>query len=60
MIPLTYEENTNYKRQASFFIFQKEFNTDENDENAFELYHKVRDHYYYSEIIEELLIMFVI
>ena len=27
---------------------QKEFSTDENDENAFKLYHKFRDHCHYT------------
>ena len=27
---------------------QKEFSTDENDKNTFKLYHKVRDHCYYT------------
>ena len=29
-------------------MFKMEFNTDENDKNAFKLYKKVRDHCYYA------------
>ena len=29
-------------------FLKKEFNTDENDKNAFKLYHKVRDHCHYT------------
>ena len=28
---------------------KKECNADKNDKNAFKLYHKVRDHYHYTE-----------
>ena len=40
MIPLTDEENEFYEMQ----------NTNINDENAFKLYYKVRDHCYYTEM----------
>ena len=40
MIPLTDEENEFYEMQ----------NTNVNDENAFKLYYKVRDHCYYTKI----------
>ena len=48
MIPLVYEENKSYKKQKVCYICKKEFNTDKNDKNAFKLYHKVRDHCYYT------------
>ena len=48
MIPLTDEENRSYEKQKVCYIFKKEFNTDENDKNAFKLYHKVRDHCHYT------------
>ena len=41
MIPLTDEENKSYEKQKVSNICKKEFNTDENDKNAFKLYHKV-------------------
>ena len=31
-------------KSKKFYICKKEFNADENDKNAFKLYHKVRDH----------------
>ena len=48
MRPLTHEENKSYKTQKVCYICKEEFNTDENDGNAFKLYHKVRDHYHYT------------
>ena len=49
MIPLTDEENKSYEKQKVCYICKKEFNTDENDKNAFKLYHKVRDHCHHTE-----------
>ena len=48
MIPLTDKENKSYEKQNVCYIFKKEFITDENDENAFKLCHKVRDHCHYT------------
>ena len=48
MIPLTDKENKSYEKQKVCYICKKEFNTDENDNNAFKLYHKVRDHCHYT------------
>ena len=48
MIPLTDEENESYEKQKVCYICRKEFNTGENDKNAFKLYHKVRDHCHYT------------
>ena len=46
MIPLTDKENESYEKQKVCYICKKEFSTDEDDENAFKLYHKVRDCHY--------------
>ena len=48
MIPITDEENKSYERQKVSCICKKEFNTDENDKNAFKQCYKVRDHCYYK------------
>ena len=48
MIRLTDKENKSYKKQKVCYMCEKEFNTDENDKNAFKLYHKVRDHCHYT------------
>ena len=48
MIPLTDKENKSYENQKACYICKKEFSTDENDKNAFKLYHKVRDHCHYT------------
>ena len=48
MIPLTDKENKIYEKQKICCICEKEFRTDKNDKNAFKLYHKVRDHCYYT------------
>ena len=48
MIPLTDKENKSYEKQKVCYISKKEFNTNENDNNAFKLYHKVRDHCHYT------------
>ena len=44
MIPLTDEENGLYEMQKVYHIWKKMFSTDKNDENAFKLRHKVKDH----------------
>ena len=49
MIPLTDKENKSYEKQKVCYICKKEFSTDENNKNAFKLYHKVRDHCHYTE-----------
>ena len=48
MILLTYEEKYVYEMQTVCYICKKIFSTDKNDENAFKLYHKVRDHRRYT------------
>ena len=48
MIALTDEENKSYKKQKVCDICKKEFTADDNDKNAFKLYHKVRDHCHYT------------
>ena len=48
MILLTDKEKKSYEKQKVCYICKKEFSTDENDKNAFELYHKVRDHCHYT------------
>ena len=48
MIPLTNEENEYYEMQKNCYICEKRFNTDKNDENAFNLYYKVRDCCHYT------------
>ena len=49
MVPLTNEENEYYEIQKVCYICKKKINTDKNDENAFKLYHKVRDHCHFTE-----------
>ena len=48
MIPLTNEENMSYKKRKFCYICKKELRIDKNDEIAFKLYHKVRDHCHYT------------
>ena len=48
MIPLTDKQDKSYEKQKVCYICKKEFSTDENDKNAFKLYHKVRDHCHYT------------
>ena len=48
MIMLTDKKNKSYEKQKVCYICKKEFSTDENDKNAFKLYHKVRDHCHYT------------
>ena len=49
MISLTDKEYKSYEKQEVCYICKKEFSTDENDKNAFKLYHKVRDYCHYTE-----------
>ena len=44
MIRLTDKRNKFYEKKKACYICKKEFSTDANDKNAFNLYHKVRDH----------------
>ena len=46
--------------QKVCYICKKEISTDENDKNAFKLYHKVIDHCHCTADLEELLIVFAI
>ena len=48
MILLTDKEKKSYEKQNVCYMSKKQFRTDENDENAFKLYHKVRDHCHYT------------
>ena len=48
MILLTDKENKSYEEQIVCYISKKEFITDENDKNAFKLYHNVRGHCHYT------------
>ena len=48
MISLTDEETKSYEKQKVCRICKKEFITDKNDENKFELHHKVRDHCHFT------------
>ena len=48
MIPVTDKETTSYEKQNVCYTCKKEFSTDENDKNAFKLYHEVRDHCHYT------------
>ena len=48
MIPLMDKENKSYEKQKVCYICRKEYSTDENNKNAFKLYHKVRDHCNYT------------
>ena len=48
MIPLTDKEYDCYEKQKLCCICKKEYSTDENDKNAFKLYHKVRDYCHYA------------
>ena len=49
MIPLTDEEIIYYEKQKLCYICKKEFRYDQNEQNRFKLYQKVRDHYHYTE-----------
>ena len=48
MIPLTNEENELYEMQKVCYICKKTFSTDKNGENAFKLYHKVKNYCHYT------------
>ena len=48
IIPLTDKENESYEKQKVCQICKKEFITNKNDKNAFQLYRKVRDHCHYT------------
>ena len=48
MILLTNEENEYYEMQKICYICKKKFSNNKNDENAFKLYHKVRNHCDYT------------
>ena len=48
MIPVTDKETTSYEKQNVCYICKKEFSTDENDKNAFKLYHEVRGYCHYT------------
>ena len=42
------KENNSYEKQNFCYICKREFSTDENDKNAFKLYHKVTDHIHHT------------
>ena len=42
------KENNSYEKQNVCYICKREFSTDENDKNAFKLYHKVTDHIHHT------------
>ena len=48
IIPLTNDENKLYEMQKVCYICKNIFSTDKNDEDVFKLYHKVRNHCYYT------------
>ena len=48
MIPLSNEENECYEMQKVCYICKRNFNSDNNDENSFKIYHKVRGHCHYT------------
>ena len=48
MILLTNEENEYHEMQKVCHICKKRFSVNKSDENAFKLYHKVRDHCHYT------------
>ena len=48
MIRLTDKETRFYERQKVYYVCKKEFCYDENKENEFKLYSKVRDHCHYT------------
>ena len=48
MIPLTVEEKKSYEKQKKCYICKKEFCTNENNDNEFKLYKKVRDHCHFT------------
>ena len=48
MITLTVEEKKSYEKQKKCYICKKEFCTNENNDNEFKLYKKVRDHCHFT------------
>ena len=48
MIPLTDGENKSYEKQKVCHICKKEFCTNENEDNEFRQYKKVRDHCHFT------------
>ena len=61
MIPLTDKENKSYQKEKVIYICKKEYITDENDKNAFKLYHKKSEIIVITlENLDKLLIVFVI
>ena len=48
MMPLTDEEKEFYKKQKVCHLCKKEFCSNGNEKIEFKLYHKVRDHCYYT------------
>ena len=50
MIPLTDKENKSYEKQKVCYICKKRIflHENENDKNAFKIYHKARDHCHYT------------
>ena len=48
IIPLTDKESKSYEKQKVCHICKKESCTNENDENKFKKYHKVRDHCHFT------------
>ena len=48
MIPLADGENKSYEKRKVCCICKKEFCTNENEENEFKKYQKVRDHCHYT------------
>ena len=48
MIPLADDENRYYKKRKYCHICKRKFQTDENNENKFNNYQKVRDHDHYT------------
>ena len=48
MILVTDEEYNSCEKEKACYICKKELGTDEDDENAFELYHKFRDHCHFT------------
>ena len=60
MAPLTDKKNKSYEERKVCYICKKEFSTDENDKNAFKLYHKSEIIVITPENLVELLIVFAI
>ena len=60
MKPLTNKEIKSYEKQKVCYICEKKFCDDKNKKSECDLYHKVRDHCYYTRKFRELLIIFAI